>query len=116
MKKLYSKKYGLFIWLKRYADEPAKLVSLNVRGLSEYVAKIYTCKENLEYRLKYFKGKVKEYGLKFEGEPFIVRITGKKVKMKTGTLILDWGHKTIGCDNHEYVPWKFIPDFDGSSK
>lgn len=116
MKKLYSKKYGIFIWFKDYEDEPAKLVSLNTVGLNGATAKVYTCKGNLDYRLKYFKGKVKEYGLKFEGEPFIVRITGKKVKMKTGILILDWAHKTIGCGNHEYVPWKFIPDFDGSSK
>lgn len=114
MKKLYSKKYGIFIWFKDYEDEPAKLV--NTAGLNGAIAKVYTCKGILDYRLKYFKRKVKEYGLKFEGEPFIVRITGKKVKMKTGILILDWAHKTIGGDDYEYVPWKFIPDFDGSSK
>lgn len=115
MKRLYSKKYGIFVWYKGYENEPAKLVSLNVEGPSEYVVKVYR-KENLNYRLKYFKGKIRECGLKVEGEPFIVRITGKKVRMKTGILILDWAHKTVGCDNHEYVPWKFIPDFDESSE
>ena len=43
MKKLYSKKYGIFIWFKDYEDEPAKLVSLNTAGLNGATAKVDTC-------------------------------------------------------------------------
>ena len=112
MKKLYSKKYGIFVWYKEYEEEPARLVALGVSGINTSSVRVHG-KENLNYRLKYYKGRAKKTGEKFVGEPFIVRITGKKVRMKTGILILDWAHSNKSYE--EYVPYKFIPDFDGNS-
>lgn len=113
MKKMYSKKYGVFCWVYCQENDKPLLMAFNVRLLDAYSVKVYKKENtNLDWLLKYADKRSSENWQQFFkiGKPFLVRITGKEVKMKTGTLKLNWRNKALGCDHHEYVPFEFIPN------
>lgn len=113
-KMLYCKKYGFFCWYLNEQQQVSLLAFTGHQSSSKYI-KVYPKKTNLNAVLKYYKNFTKISAVNLIGEPFIVRITDNTVRLKSGVLLIDWAHRIIGVDNHEYVPFKWIPDFDDCS-
>ena len=113
-KNQYVKKYGVFVWIKDSDNSPARLISLGDSmsySLSKNYAKVYYKSSYIHCVLNYHINRVKNYSLNTIGKPFLVRITGSKVKMKTGTLKLKWkDSEKVLPFGHLYVPFEFVPN------
>lgn len=106
---MYSKKYGIFAWIKDPKTSEKILVGFNNSFFSKKEVKIYYCAKYIHLTLNYYKQSFKYNNLELIDGPFIVRITNNQVKMKSGILKLNWRKVyTVQKYGHQAVPFNFI--------